>query len=181
MNLSQTQNTKAARMSQADQLLISIILKNTKVTQGQVDEALAGTIYSRNDITGAVLNGVSYGVTEYDQGIDWVVGGSVVVQRLDPVAGPEDTLLFYTQESIPGTLGKKITALLVEAGVDVINSALADFVDGENPVLQFTVYNGTVTSSSGPPAPGNPIVFTWGTWVQYQILVSDTVTLVDPI
>jgi hypothetical protein len=31
---------KAARMSQADQLLIAIILKNTKVKQAQIDEAL---------------------------------------------------------------------------------------------------------------------------------------------
>ena len=49
MNLSQTQNTKAARMSQADQLLISIILKNTKVTQAQVDEALADCVTAKQE------------------------------------------------------------------------------------------------------------------------------------
>ena len=41
MNQFQTQEAKAARMTQADQLLISIVLKNTKVTQAQVDQALA--------------------------------------------------------------------------------------------------------------------------------------------
>ncbi len=147
----------------------------------KVDEALAGTKFSRGDITGAVLNGVSYGVTRYEQSIDWVIGGSVIVQRMDPSAGPETTLLLYTEESVPGTLGEKITAELVDVGVDVINTALADFVAGGNPVLKFIVRNGSVTSSSGPPAPGNPIIFTWGTWIQYQILVSETVTLVDPI
>lgn len=161
----------------------SVSWENTKIVDiaEKVDEALAGTKYSRGDITGAVLNGVSYGVTVYEQSIDWVVGGSVIVQRMDPTAGPETTLLLYTDESVPGTLGEMITAELEDLGVDVINAALADFVAGGNPVLKFIVRNGSVTSSSGPPAPGNPIIFTWGTWVQYQILVSDTVTLTDPI
>lgn len=41
MNQFQTQEAKAVRMTQADQLLIAIVLKNTKVTQEQVDQALA--------------------------------------------------------------------------------------------------------------------------------------------
>ncbi|MCA8918868.1 MAG: hypothetical protein KDB32_07305 [Planctomycetes bacterium] len=41
MNQSLTQEAKAARMTQADQLLISIILKNTKLNQEQIDQALA--------------------------------------------------------------------------------------------------------------------------------------------
>jgi hypothetical protein len=40
MNQFQTQEARAVRMTQADELLISIILKNTKVSQEQVDEAL---------------------------------------------------------------------------------------------------------------------------------------------
>ncbi|MEZ5993126.1 MAG: hypothetical protein R3E76_12300 [Planctomycetota bacterium] len=41
MNQPLTQEAKAARMTQADQLLISIILKNTKLNQEQIDQALA--------------------------------------------------------------------------------------------------------------------------------------------
>jgi hypothetical protein len=41
MNNSLQSASKAARMTQADQLLIAIVLKNTKVKQAQVDEALA--------------------------------------------------------------------------------------------------------------------------------------------
>lgn len=44
MNLSpntQSNELKAARMTQADELLVAIVLKNTKVTQAQVDQALA--------------------------------------------------------------------------------------------------------------------------------------------
>lgn len=41
MNQSLTQEAKAARMTQADQLLISIVLKNTKLNQEQIDQALA--------------------------------------------------------------------------------------------------------------------------------------------
>jgi hypothetical protein len=40
MNNSIHSEAKAARMSQADQLLIAIILKNTRVKQAQVDEAM---------------------------------------------------------------------------------------------------------------------------------------------
>lgn len=41
MKIDQITRTKAALMSQADELLIAIVLKNTKVTQVQIDEALA--------------------------------------------------------------------------------------------------------------------------------------------
>lgn len=41
MNQNHTQEARAARMSQADQLLVAIVLKNTKVAQDQVDAALA--------------------------------------------------------------------------------------------------------------------------------------------
>jgi hypothetical protein len=40
MNHSQTSEARAARMSQADELLIAIILKNTKLSREKVDEAL---------------------------------------------------------------------------------------------------------------------------------------------
>ena len=41
MNQFVTKEARAVRMSQADQLLIQIILKNTKVTQEQIDQSLA--------------------------------------------------------------------------------------------------------------------------------------------
>lgn len=41
MKIDQHTRTKAALMSQADELLIAIVLKNTKVTQVQIDEALS--------------------------------------------------------------------------------------------------------------------------------------------
>lgn len=41
MNVANSREMKAVRMSQADELLVQIILKNTKVTQDQVDQALA--------------------------------------------------------------------------------------------------------------------------------------------
>lgn len=49
MNQFQTEKAKAARMSQADQLLISIILKNTKVTQEQVDQALSDVANAKKE------------------------------------------------------------------------------------------------------------------------------------
>jgi hypothetical protein len=45
----QTDNSRAARMSQADDLLIAIVLKNTKVTQAQVDQAIANCATAKKE------------------------------------------------------------------------------------------------------------------------------------
>lgn len=49
MNQFQTQEARAVRMTQADELLISIILKNTKVSQEQVDEALEDVAKAKSE------------------------------------------------------------------------------------------------------------------------------------
>ncbi len=49
MSQQHTTEARAARMSQADQLLISIILKNTKVTQDQVDQSLSDTAKAKQE------------------------------------------------------------------------------------------------------------------------------------
>jgi hypothetical protein len=143
-----------------------------------VDTALEGTKFNRSDIVGAYFNGASYGVTEFLHSHDWVIGGSVLVQRLDPVAGPEVELIAYESESVQDALGKKFVATLTPAGVAVINQALADFVAGDNPELRFVTRNEAVT-----PAPGlsDRISFTWRVWVQYQIVVSETADIFDPL
>lgn len=49
MNQPHTREARAARMSQADQLLIQIVVKNTKVTQDQVDDAIAAVQTAKNE------------------------------------------------------------------------------------------------------------------------------------
>ena len=56
--------------------------------------------------------------------------------------------------------------------------ALADFGAGDDPVLRFVTRNESVR-----PAPdlSDRISFTWRVWVQYQILVSETADIFDPL
>ena len=49
MQLLHTKEAKLFMLSQADELLIAIILKNTKVSQAQVDQALADCQTAKNE------------------------------------------------------------------------------------------------------------------------------------
>jgi len=49
MNQFVSKEARAVRMSQADQLLIQIVLKNTKVTQEQIDQSLADCQAAKNE------------------------------------------------------------------------------------------------------------------------------------
>jgi hypothetical protein len=143
----------------------------------KVSDALEGTRFDRSQITGMILNGVSYGVTEYTQTERWLIGGAVYVQRLD-LGGSETVLLRYTDKYVPDLLGAKVVADLEPTGVDVINTALENFVDGDNPVLRFVTRNETVSPA---PTPSNPIEFHWGLWIQYQIMVHESAKIFDPL
>jgi len=146
----------------------------------EVEKALEGTEYSREDLTKAVLNGASYGVTEFSQSHDWIIGGRVTVQRIDGTAGPETELFSYDGESVQGALDEKFVADLEPAGVGVINAALEDFVTDvtSEPVLQFVTSNESVTP---PPNAQDPIVFDWTVWVRYQLLVPKIFDKFDPL
>jgi len=151
---------------------------DTLYVADEVNEALDGTRFNRSQITGMILNGVSYGVTEYTGTTRWLIGGAVYVQRLDGAGGPETLLLGYTDEIVPDLLGAKIVADLDMQGVAVINAALDDFVNKGSPVLRFVTRNETVEP---PPSGSNPIEFHWGVWVQYQVLVHESANIFDPL
>jgi len=150
----------------------------------EVEQALEGSDYSREDLTKAVMNGASYGVTDWTPPLgdhdDWTIGGRVTVQRTDGTAGPEVDLLVYSGVSVKGALGEKIVANLEPAGVGVINAALDTFVVNvtSRPVLQFVTYNELVDPS---PSVIDPIVFDWTVWVRYQILVPKIFDKFDPL
>lgn len=149
----------------------------------EVDKALDGTDYTREDLTAAVLNGASYGVTAWTppQGHeDWVIGGKVTVQRIDGTPGPKTELFSYDGVSVKGALGQKIVANLEPAGVGVINAALESFVTDvtSEPVLQFETSNESVTPS---PSAQDRIIFDWTVWVRYQILTPKTFDKFDPL
>jgi hypothetical protein len=150
----------------------------------EVEEAIEGTEYSRSDLTKAVMNGASYGVTDWTEPVgdhdDWIIGGRVTVQRTDGTPGPVVELLSYDGVSVKGTLDKKIVADLNPAGVGVINDALEAFVTDvdSRPVLEFVTSNEVVDP---PPSIGDPIIFDWTVWVRYQLLVPKLFEKFDPL
>jgi len=144
----------------------------------EVRQILVDNGYSLSDIKAAKLVGAAYGVTSFAQDHDWIIEGSVTVARQDVSAGPV-TILGYSDESVADALGKKIPAKLNLNGVLLINQALSDFLGGADPVLVFTVENGSV--GPDPPTPADPIIFDWRAWITFHIVVEETVENVpDP-
>jgi hypothetical protein len=150
----------------------------------EVEKALEGTDYSREDLTKAVLNGASYEVTDWTPPVgdhdDWVVGGKVTVQRTDGNPGPVTEVFTYSGVSVKNSVHVKTVADLNPAGVGVINAALESFVDDptSEPVLQFVTSNESVVPS---PSVQDPIIFDWTVWVRYQLLVPKIFDKFDPL
>lgn len=142
----------------------------------EVDQILKDNGYSRSEIKEARVIAAYYGVTAYDDTENWMIGGKIVVRRTNPASG-DQTLIEYTDVSVPGSLGKKVHANLSSAGVDILNDALADFIAGENPELEFEVQNDEVS-----PAPDsvNRMVFTWKAWLKVQVIVEGEFEVPDP-
>lgn len=141
-----------------------------------LDEALDDAGYSRPDITSATLMAGHYGVLTFTQSHDWTIEGSITVQRLNP-PGAAATIIDYSSVSVQGSLGKKIPAPLVSAGVAIMNQALTDFINGQNPILVFTVVNGDVTPT---PSQSDKIQFDWRAWITIQVLLQADVEIPDP-
>jgi len=129
--------------------------------------------YDEDDIKGAHVTSMQYGVTDFSQPHDWAISGSITITY----KGTTRTILDYTSQSVAGALGKKIPATLQSGGVDLINTALADFVRGENPILAFTISNG---STAPTPSDTDPMIFTWRAWLAIQIVLKQELTVPDP-
>ncbi len=142
-----------------------------------VDDILLENGVSRSDIKLAKLVSVSYGVTEFAlPHHDWLISGAISIERQDISSGPVN-ILTYTNQSITGALDTMITADLTPAGVDLLNTALDDFTNNQNPVLVFTVQNGSV--SPGPSAQ-DPIEFKWKACAVMHVVVEQSLDVPDP-
>jgi hypothetical protein len=140
-----------------------------------IDDALAEAGYSRDDIKSAKVVAAHYGVVANDDH-DWVITGAITVQRLG--IGAPVTAVTYTSQSVDAALGQKIPAPLETAAVDVINAALADYIDGQTGTqLEFVIQNGAAT-----PAPSaiDRMEFTWKAWISIYVILEDNVEWPDP-
>jgi len=129
--------------------------------------------YDDSDLKRAHLMSMHYGVVDFSQAHDWNITGAITVSY----NGDTQVLLNYASQSVQAAEGKKIPATLVPGGVSLINAALQDFVDGQNPVLVFSINNAATT-----PVPSviDPMLFTWRSWLAIQVIVNQKVTVPDP-
>jgi hypothetical protein len=141
----------------------------------EIRDILEDNGYSTDDLTGAFVTSVHYGVTSFSQSHDWVLSGQIRVAR---DGGAPVVLVDYASQSVQGALGQKIAAPLEQAGVDLINTALEDFLTGANPVLSFEVEHGTIAPNT--PTPTDPMIFNWRAWLAIQVIVDESVEVPDP-
>ncbi|MGD9140483.1 MAG: hypothetical protein PVJ42_02995 [bacterium] len=135
----------------------------------EIQDILDDNDIDRSDISRAFVVGGSYEVTDFSHTHDWTVGGAVLVERIGAKA-EADTLLRYTSQPLTEALDNQIWAELHPDGVDVLNTALEDFLNGQQPVLKFTVDNGTTTPE---PSSSDRIVFDWQTCIKIQLIYAE--------
>ncbi|MFQ5512325.1 MAG: hypothetical protein ACE5EO_10815 [Candidatus Krumholzibacteriia bacterium] len=141
----------------------------------EINDVLVEEDMDRSMIVNASLVSVSYGVTRFSHAHDWEITGAIAIERTDPggpgsILGPA-TIVNYDSVSVQGALGEKITADLDPAGVALLNGALQDFIDGQNPILVFTVQNGNVDPN---PSATDVLDFDWKAWLSIQVIVEET-------
>jgi hypothetical protein len=139
----------------------------------EIGDILEDNGYERDDLKSAHIMSVSYGVTSFDQAHDWSISGAITVAD----NGPAQAIVTYTSQSVEEALNQKIPAPLQQGGVDVINSALDAFLDGQNPVLTFTIDNASTTPG---PTVEDPMIFTWRAWLAIQVIIDEDVKVFDP-
>ncbi len=139
----------------------------------EIDSILMDNELSREELLSAHLVSATYTVTHFEQDTDWLISGVITVARADAgVTHGPDTIITYPEQSVHGALGAVIPAVLNEAGVAVIDSALYDYINnGRDPVLVFRVINGDVDPSPSPvgSTPG-PIIFSWEGCIEIQVI-----------
>jgi len=143
----------------------------------EIDKILKDAGWSRDKVKSAKVVAAFYGATANNTSHDWAVAGGFQVERTDVPAGPA-LIVDYTFDSVDMALGKKIQASLNAAGVDILNQALADFIAGANPVLEFSVADGATIT----PVPSDVDILDVETraWIKIHVVLEDEGEFPDP-
>lgn len=103
---------------------------------------------------------------------DWNITAAVNIERQDDPSGPvtDGPALFINRTSqwLLEAKGKPTMADMNSAGVELINRALADLLEGDDPRLVLTLVDGIIDPE---PTPGNPMTFKWNACVTFQAVV----------
>lgn len=135
--------------------------------------------YERADIDTAFVSAdsISYELLQFAHTHDWDLTGRVTVQRTD-VGGALTTLVNTMTTTITDSkIGNPQPVALTAAGIAVVNQALADYLNGDNPVLRFEVVGDDITPD---PSDTDRMVFTWKFLVAIQVILGETLDIPDP-
>jgi len=103
---------------------------------------------------------------------DWTVTGDIHIARQDDPEGPYDDgpapLVVFEDQSLKDLKGRPTDADLLDDGVDLVDRALADLLDEEDPRLILLVENETVEPT---PSDGDPMEFKVRVSVNFQMVV----------
>lgn len=157
-----------------------------QIDPSEVDQRFKERILQRIDEYGAELEDIvsinvvsgTYQVTKpatVKGGHDWTITAAVNIARQDDPMGPvtDGPALFIneTSQSLMDAKGKPTLADMNSEGIDVINRALADFLDGMDPRLVLTLVDPVVAPT---PTPEDPLTFKWNACVTFQAVVDMT-------
>jgi hypothetical protein len=144
----------------------------------EIDRILADNDLSREDIHSAKVMGGSYIVTDFTPpGHDWLISGYIDVERLDISDGPA-TVFDYETVSVQGSMGSYQVAPLENPGVELLNRALEDYLNGGYPVIEFEVHNGSV--GPDPPTEIDPLEFVWQACITIVVTTVEELEAPDP-
>jgi hypothetical protein len=163
-----------------DEYTVTFMTPVTVWYADEINKILEDNDISRDDIVTARLVSANYGVTEFPDHPDWLISGSVTIQREDSTRQEDmdpNTLWSYQDLSVYAAIGKKIPAILNQEGVGVLNRALDDFLAGRNPVLTFRVENANVTPT---PTTENRLIFKWKGCISVDIVAKSDIEVPDP-
>ncbi len=143
-----------------------------------LDELLEGTEFSRDQIVDAFLVSAFYEVTEFSQTTDWVITGTITIERKDIVSPGPVTLIKYSKVPLAEKLGEKTRIKLSPEGVAVVNQAMDDYIAWESPKLELTVVS--VDGVEPSPTGTNPLIFTWKACLNIQVIGTIETQIINP-
>lgn len=132
----------------------------------RIDMILADNGATYDDLISLSVVGGTYKLVNM-QGHDWTVSADINVYRGDVSDGPEH-LLSFAGQSIKALKGKPTTAVLDSDGVDLLNRALDDLINGGDPVVWIELDN---TSISPTPSMSDPFDFRFLSCVRFQAVI----------
>lgn len=145
----------------------------------EIDKILKDANWNKSDIKSVKVTSAFYGVTDWivpSPPHDWKLEGYAMVQRTD-ITSVVDTIMEYTYASVENAWGRRIQALLHEGGVDILDQALADYLNGAEPVLEFSILNGIIDPT---PDDVDSLNVQSKFWIKLNVIKDESADFPDP-